>query len=178
MPSMLSLCIAFHAATANAADKPTPAHDAAAFNKLLETGQAATALQGIEAALSDHPRDAQLRFLKGVALMQQQRASEAIEVFLRLTEEFPELAEPYNNLAVLYASKSELGKARAALEMAIRAAPDFAVAHENLGDLYLDIAASSYARAAKLEPGSQSVQRKLKLTLDFSQNVHAIKRAP
>jgi Flp pilus assembly protein TadD len=175
---VLSCCISFSATPASAADKPAPAHDAAAFNKLLETGQAATALHRIEAALTEHPRDAQLRFLKGVALMQQQRATEAIEVFMRLTEEFPELAEPYNNLAVLYASKSELGKARAALELAIRAAPDFAVAHENLGDLYLDIAAASYARAAGLEPGNQSVQRKLKLTLDFSQNVRAIKRAP
>jgi Flp pilus assembly protein TadD len=173
------LCVACTAsAQGTPTDKPIAANDASAFRKLIEAGQSAQALQRIDAALVVQPRDAQMRFLKGVALTHQHRTDEAIAVFLQLSEEFPELAEPYNNVAVLYASKSEFSKARAALEMAIRAAPDYAVAYENLGDVFLAIAAENYAKAGKLDSANASIQRKLKQTLELSQSGIANKRNP
>jgi tetratricopeptide (TPR) repeat protein len=48
-------------------------------------------------------------------------------VFSKLTEDYPELPEPYNNLAVLYAQQKQYDKARTALEMAIRIHPGYAL---------------------------------------------------
>lgn len=166
------------AAQTTAAEKSANANDAMAIGKLIEAGQTAQALQRIDAALIERPRDAQLRFLRGVTLTHEHRTDEAISVFIQLSEEFPELAEPYNNVAVLYASKSEFGKARSALEMAVRAAPDYTVAHENLGDVYLAIAAESYARAAKLDPTNALLARKLKQSRELSQSGIASKHTP
>ena len=60
------------------------------------------------------------RFLKGVILTEQNKTGEAIKVFTALTEDYPELPEPYNNLAVLYASQQQYDKSRQALELAIQ----------------------------------------------------------
>ncbi len=57
-------------------------------------------------------------------------------MFTKLSEDYPELPEPYNNLAVLYAQQKQYDKARTALEMAIRTHPSYAIAYENLGDIY------------------------------------------
>ena len=83
---------------------------------------------------------------------------EATGVFLKLTEEAPELPEPYNNLAVIYAQQKQYDKAKAALEMAIRTHPSYAVAHENLGDLYAKMARQAYDRALQIDAGNASAQ--------------------
>jgi len=82
-------------------------------------------------------------------------------------EDFPELPEPYNNLAVLYASEGQLDSARAALEMALAAAPNYATALENLGDVYLQMAADAYQRAAKLDPSNRQAGAKLALSREL-----------
>ena len=82
-----------------------------------------------------------MRFLRGVILTEQGKQAEAIAAFTQLTQDFPELPEPYNNLAALYAAQSQFDKARAALEMAIKLNPSYATAHENLGDVYARLAA-------------------------------------
>ena len=81
----------------------------------------------------------------------------------KLSDDFPDLAEPYNNLAALYAAEGDYAKARATLEQALRMNPRYATAHENLGDVYAALAAQSYARALKLDPGNVSVPPKLAL---------------
>ena len=87
--------------------------------------------------------------------------------FLKLTEDYPELPEPYNNLAVLYASQSQYDKARAALEMAIRTNPSYATAHENLGDVYAKLASQAYSKALQLDSNNAGVQPKLALIRDL-----------
>ena len=109
------------------------------INKLMRAGQYADALTKTDAVLAKHPRDAQLRFTKGLILAEQNRSAEAIAVFSKLTEDFPDLPEPYNNLAVLYAADGQYDKARAALDMAMRTNPTYATALENLGDVYAKI---------------------------------------
>ena len=121
--------------------------------QLLKAGKADQALQQVDKRLADSGRDPQLRFLRAVALTELGRQDEAIAALVDLTETYPELPEPYNNLAVLYAARNELAKARDALEMAVRARPDYAVAHENLGDIYVRLAARAYQRAGELAPG-------------------------
>jgi tetratricopeptide (TPR) repeat protein len=131
--------------------------------RLQRVGNSAEALQLADRLLVAKPKDAQVRFLKGVVLADSRRGTEAIDVFRQLTEDYPELAEPYNNLAALHAAAGEYDKARAALEQALRSNPGYATAHENLGDVYAMLASQSYGRALNLEPGNASVPPKLAL---------------
>jgi Flp pilus assembly protein TadD len=133
----------------------------------LAAGRAAQALTLADASLSKNPRDAQMRFIRGVILTELKRQEEARAVFQGLTEDFPELPEPYNNLAVLYASEGKLDNARAALEMALAAAPNFGTAYENLGDIYLQMAADAYQRAAKIDPANRQASAKLTLSREL-----------
>ncbi|WP_339940821.1 L,D-transpeptidase Cds6 family protein [Undibacterium luofuense] len=139
------------------------ADDATDISRLLRTGQTAEALQRVEAGLASKPKDAQLRFLKGLILTEQNKNGDAIAVFTKLTDDYPELPEPYNNLAVLYAAAGQYDKARAALEMAIRTNPTYGTAHENLGDVYAKLASQSYDKALQLD--SNNATAKLKLTM-------------
>ena len=77
------------------------------------------------------------------------------------------MPEPYNNLAVIYASEGRLDNARAALEQAIVAAPNYATAYENLGDIYLQMAADAYQRASKLDPANRQAGAKLSLSREM-----------
>ncbi|MDM0045811.1 tetratricopeptide repeat protein [Variovorax dokdonensis] len=130
---------------------------------LLRQGQADQALMKAEANLASNPRDPQMRFLRGVILTDQGRKQEAIDAFTELTREYPELPEPYNNLAALYASQSQFDKAREALEAALKANPNYATARENLGDIYVRLAAESYTRAQQLDKANATVAPKLAL---------------
>jgi Flp pilus assembly protein TadD len=76
-------------------------------SKLFKQGNYAAALNKVEAVISANPRDARSRFLKGLILTEQNKPNDAIKVFTALTEDYPELPEPYNNLAVLYASQGQ-----------------------------------------------------------------------
>jgi Flp pilus assembly protein TadD len=119
------------------------ADDYADVNQLLRSGKYAEALAKADQYIAAKPRDPQMRFLKGVVQTQAGRTADAIATFTQLTQDYPELPEPYNNLAVLYAGQSDFEKARASLEAAVRANPGYAVAHENLGDVYAKLAAVS-----------------------------------
>lgn len=139
------------------------ADDYADVNRLIKAGQSAEALNKVDQYLANKPRDPQMRFLKGVILAETGKSTEAIATFVKLTEEFPELPEPYNNLAVLYASQSQFDKARVALEMAIRTNPSYATAHENLGDVYAKLASQAYSKALQLDSTNAGVPPKLAL---------------
>ena len=131
----------------------------------------------IEASLQKNPRDMQMRFVKGVVLTEQGKASEAITVFTKLTEDHPDLPEPYNNLAVLYAASGQYDKARAALDMAIRTNPSYATAYENLGDVHAKLASQAYDKALQLDSSNANAKSKLTLLRTLAVNV-ASKDAP
>lgn len=133
----------------------------------LRAGRPAQALERVNEHLAKKPNDMQARFLKGLILAEQKRESEAIDVFVRLTQDNPEYAEPYNNLAVLYAARGNLEEARKALETAVRVNPKYITAQENLGDVYARLAAAAYERATALGGGSKAVSAKLKLSRDL-----------
>ena len=132
-------------------------------NQLLKSGKETEALAKADAYLVANAKDPQMRFLKGVIQTQAGSTAEAIATFQALTQDYPELPEPYNNLAALYASQNELEKARTALEMAVRMNPSYAIAHENLGDIYARMAGQSYGRALQLEPANPLLQPKINL---------------
>ena len=137
------------------------ADDYGDVNQLLRQGKPAQALARADQYLAAKPRDPQMRFLRGVAQTADGKSTDAIATFVQLTEDYPELPEPYNNLAVLYASQGQYDKARAALEMALRTNPSYATAQENLGDVYVRLAAQAYAKALQLGAGNAAVSAKL-----------------
>ena len=136
-------------------------------SKLFKQGNYAGALEKIETVISANPRDARARFLKGLILTEQNKPADAIKIFTTLTEDYPELPEPYNNLAVLYASQGQYDKARKSLEMAIRTHPSYAIAHENLGDVYAKMASEAYDKALQLDRSNAAAQTKLAMIKDL-----------
>ena len=139
------------------------ADEYADVSQMVRAGKLAEALVKADQYLNTKPRDPQMRFLKGVIQRDSGKTTEAIATFTRLTEDFPELPEPYNNLAVLYAGQSQFDKARTALEMAIRTNPSYSTAHENLGDVYAKLASQAYSKALQLDNENQAVPPKLAL---------------
>lgn len=137
--------------------------------RLLAAGQREAAMQQVEQALAKKPADQDARFLKGVILAEDGRIPEAMDVYQRLAQDYPELAEAHNNLAVLYAARGDLERARQSLEMAIRTNPEYATAQENLGDVYVQLAARAYERAGQLDPNNRSATRKLGLAREVVQ---------
>ena len=140
---------------------PAMADDLSDVSQLLRSGQHVAALAKADAFLTKNPRDAQMRFLKGVILTEQNKSAEAIAIFSRLTEDYPTLPEPYNNLAVLYASSGQYEKARTALDMAIRTNPTYATAYENLGDVHAKLASQAYDKALQLDNTNKGAKSKL-----------------
>jgi tetratricopeptide (TPR) repeat protein len=149
---------------------PSFADDIQEASKLFKQGQQDQALEKVNAILAAQPKDAQARFLKGLILTEQGKTAEAIKVFTALTEDYPELPEPYNNIAVLYAGQGQYEKAKVALEMAIRTHPSYATAHENLGDIYAKMASQAYDRALQLDKSNTSTQTKLEMIKDLFGN--------
>lgn len=127
------------------------------IGELLKKGDAKAALDRSDEALSKTPRDARVRFLRGIALAEQARTPEAIQVFQALTQDHPEMPEPYNNLAVLYAQQGELDKARAALQKAIQTNPAYATAQANLADVYGKLASQAYDKALPVDKNAPAV---------------------
>ena len=144
-----------------------PAEDVKEASRLYQQGKLDNALAKVNAALAQQPKDAQGRFVKGLILTEQKKPADAIQVFTGLTEDYPELPEPYNNLAVLYASEGNYDKAKAALELAIHTHPAYATAYENLGDIYAQLARRSYDKALQLDKSNTTAQSKLAMVKDL-----------
>ncbi len=136
-------------------------------NQAFRQGDNKSALEKVNGFLAANPKDAQGRFLKGLVLTEMNRYADAIKVFTGLTEDYPELPEPYNNLAVLYAAQADYERAKNSLEMAIRTHPSYATAHENLGDIYAKMASQAYDKALQLDKSNTSAQTKLALIRDL-----------
>ena len=137
------------------------ADEMADANLLFKQGQRSQALKKVDHYLASRPKDAQARFLKGLILTEDGRTADAIKIFSDLTTDYPDLPEPYNNLAVLYAGEGKYDKAKQLLEKAISTHPSYATAHENLGDIYAKMASQAYDRALQLDHSNTATQTKL-----------------
>ncbi len=136
----------------------TPHND---VRKLLRQAKYSQALLFVNKSLATNPRDPQMRFWQGYIFEQLGQPDMALQVYLDLTREYPELAEPFNNLGVIYASKGDYPNAKAALDNALRANPNYATAHENLGDLLVNMARQAYERSLTLEPKQRGIAQKI-----------------
>lgn len=133
------------------------------ITQLAQQGQAPQALTRLNAYIAKNPKSVDALFLRGIILTETGKRDEAMKAFVDMTEKYPSLPEPYNNLAVLYAERGEYDKARKALESAIKTHPSYATAHENLGDIYARLASQAYDKALQLNSGSARPENKLTL---------------
>lgn len=125
-------------------------------------GHQADAKKTLEAALAEDPNNARMRFTLALMRMESGETAQAETLLRRLTEDFPDLADPFNNLAVILAARGDMDAAQEALQRAVSLQPEHVQAQENLGDVLLQLAARAYAVAAR--PGPQtSVNAGLKL---------------
>lgn len=139
---------------------------------LVNQGYLDAALKRLDSQLRTAPQDAEARFMRGLVLTRLNRSEEAIKAFADITRDYPQLPEPYNNLAVLYAQQGDYEKARDALEAALATHPSYATAHENLGDIYAALAGAAYNRALMLDSGNQTVRNKLSFVSKLSENAN------
>ena len=146
---------------------PLRADELQDIDALVKKGQHARALERVNQYLAQKPRDPKGRFIKGLILAEQNKGAEAIEVFAALARDYPELPEPYNNLAVLYAAQGQYEKARQQLEMSIRTHPSYATAYENLGDVYTKLASQAYDKALQFDSSNSAAKNKLSLIRDL-----------
>ena len=131
--------------------------------QLLDQGNAKQAAKQADSHLKQNPGDVEMRFMQGVIATEQKNNAQAIKVFSSLIRDFPNMPEPYNNLAVLYAADGQERKAAEALEQAIRTNPSYTTAHENLGDLYARMASEAYSKALQLDGSRKAIPPKLAL---------------
>lgn len=156
------LCLAGAAARAD---------DVSVARAALRAGDRAAALAAVERHLAAKPGDAEARFLRGVILSELGRSADAFDVFFLLTQDYPELPEPYNNLAVLYAARGDYERARTNLELAIRANPAYPTAYENLGDVYARLSVQAYEKAAQLDAANRRAREKLVLARELADHL-------
>ncbi len=145
------------------------------IEKLYRAGDLQQALRRADEAIAAQPRDAQVRFLKGVMLSDLNRNAQAVDVFTALTQDFPELPDPYNNLAVLYAADGQWQRALIALQTALRNDPSHRAARENLGDVHLALAVQAWTAA---QAGAKGDDAGLRRKLQLAREIQALPTPP
>lgn len=131
-------------------------------------GEHDEARQLVDRYLEKDPKNARARFLRGLILIEQRQPDAAISAFSELAREQPELAEPHNNLAVLYAARGDYDKARDALQSALLANPKDPIALENLGDIHVRLAQRAYENALAAGAGGRALRDKLGLARELA----------
>ena len=119
--------------------------------RLLRAGNPPAALARAETYLKDAPRDPQMLFLRAVALQDAGRSAEAMTAYAAITQAYPELPEPYNNLAALKAAQGQLQEALVLLQEALRVRPNYAAALDNLGDVHARLALRAWRESAGMD---------------------------
>lgn len=163
-----AVCLGSFMALSAVAQTAQSSGETVEIQRLIKDGQHAQALKLIDESLAKNPKDAQMRFRRGVALSMLDRKAEALGVFQKLVEDHPEMPAPYNNMAVIYGAQGEYDKARGALERAIRTNPAYATAYQNLGDVYAQLASQAYSKALQLDKSDTSVTPKLALLRELT----------
>jgi Flp pilus assembly protein TadD len=159
-------CIVLGAAPAAGTAEVEPLR--AAIERQYRSGQVQQAMQAVERAIAQKPDDAGLRFLQAVMVAETKSEADAMPLYERLTQDFPDLPEPYNNLAVLHAAQGRWDKARELLEVALRNDPGYLTAHRNLGDVHVRLALREYEAAAGGRPTDDALARRLKLARELA----------
>jgi tetratricopeptide (TPR) repeat protein len=143
------------------------------ISRMLDQGQNQQALEIIEKREAQYEAqgtagtDVQLLFLRARALAALGRHQDAIGVYRHMTTLYPELPEPWNNLASEYVKQEKLDLAQDALTMALSNNPNYGTAQANMGRVQLMLAQRSFQEAARLGvPGSKTKAQAAAAILD------------
>jgi tetratricopeptide (TPR) repeat protein len=117
--------------------------------KLIKARKYQDAVTLINGDLKKTPRNVQLRFVKARLQIEMRQFDQAKKTLIEITQQFPELPEPYNNLAAIAANQGQWIEARDYLELALKLRPSYAIASANLGEIYIRLGAQTYEDAAK-----------------------------
>lgn len=129
--------------------------------RLLSAGRGEEALLRAEQALAAAPSDARTQFVLAVVLMELGRDTQARPLFEQLSQQFPELPDPLNNIALLEVRAGRLEVALRALEAALRNDPGHRAARANLAEVHLMLAAAAWERLAEDAPLEPRLARRL-----------------
>lgn len=130
-------------------------------NRLVAAQEWSKARDQAELHLKKQPTDPQMRLLVSRIQDGQGQTLAAMTTLQGLTQAYPELPEPHNNLAALLASQNRYAEALLSLQAAVRARPDYATALENMGDVYVALAIEAYQTANKANPQTRTTQKRL-----------------
>ncbi len=119
------------------------------IEKLIKAKKYPEAIDQINQQLKKTPGNVQLRYVKARMQIEMRQWEAAKKTLVEITQQFPELPEPYNNLAALAANQGNWIEARDYLELALKLRPSYTVASANLGEVYIRLAAQAYDNAAK-----------------------------
>ena len=169
MAGLLSSATASDSVPLFGENTPEVVNPAASVNQLISRGKYAEALNLADKELAANPHNLNLRFLRGIIFTDTKRTDEAKKVFEQLIREFPEVSEPYNNLAVIYASEGNIGQAQALLESALNNHASSAITYKNLGDIYQNQAIHMYEEALRLNPNNSVLKKRLQLLREASE---------
>lgn len=131
--------------------------------QLINNGDSDAALLELESEIARNPNP-EAEFLRAVTLQGIGKRTQAMEAYAQMVQSYPELPEPYNNLAVMHAEDKNFDKAEQMLKRAISTNKTYATAYENLGDIHSQQASDAYNQALALSPAnSKTVEVKLNL---------------
>jgi tetratricopeptide (TPR) repeat protein len=119
------------------------------IEKLVKAKKYPEAIEGIDKQLNKTPGNVQLRYIKARLQIEMRQWEAARKTLIEITQQFPELPEPYNNLAALASNQGNWMEARDYLELALKLRPSYTVASANLGEVYIRLAVQAYDNAAK-----------------------------
>ena len=115
-----------------------------------------------EQALLQTPRDPQMRFWRAWALERAGRGGDALDAYLALSQDHPELPEPHNNAGVLLMRLGRFDEAQAAFQTALRMNAGYTEAMENLGDVLQWQARRWYEKSLQTNPAQPALKQKIK----------------
>ena len=128
---------------------------------MAENGNPGGALRQLETRLATNPQDSRAAYLKGLVLMQLGRGEEAERWYKMMQANFPNLPQPGNALAVIYAGRGDLPAAELALREVLAKHPEHNSARVNLARLYVQMAQAEYEKALKATPDNAMIARKI-----------------
>lgn len=119
------------------------------------------AFDQVNSYLSSNPKDPNAWLIYGVSLMNQNKLTEAADIFGKLIQLYPDAPEPYNNLAAVYARQGNNEKAVETLLQAFETHPSYSQVQKNLKSVYAALATQAYNRALDLDDSKSPARAKL-----------------
>jgi len=117
-----------------------------------------------EQLLDRNPRHSQARFLTAYAYQMSAQTDQAIRLYQGLIEDNPQLPEPHNNLAMIYLAQGDYDRASQLLVEALNTHSSYAIAYDNLSQVYKGIASEAYRRAVSESSEPSRYTHKIELT--------------